>query len=164
MARPLTWRRTLFADDQLGSWGVSNSAGIEPGETVVRTLWSLQLWVSYGDTNTYPAGSSLVRAGIIFDKELDSADNTPVSQPNEAWMDLTTMPWRSQLAISAGVDWMIQADTGRTDRDSRVMRKNVDPVNPYAVWLAWELLPAGNMATDFSFFASGTIDVLVAAA
>lgn len=163
MARPTVWRRTTFVQDTANYYGYSPGLFVDPGETVIRTLWSLQVWTVNGDQPTYPPGTSLLRAGIIFDKLADPANDTPVSQANSAWMDLTTMPWKTQLSVSTEVDWMTTADTGYTDRDSRAMRKNDDTVS-YTVWVSWEMAPSALQMSGYVFFASGSCDMLIAEA
>lgn len=133
------------------------------GETVLRTFWSLTVWNVTGNSPTYPPGTSLLRAGILFDSFASPTFDTPVSQPNSPWMDLTTMPWRTDLEETSEVDWLSTANTGPGDRDSRVARKN-DFAESYTVWVSWELAPSSLQASGFVFFASGSCDLLVALA
>lgn len=161
MARPTQWRRTTFVQDTLNYFGHVPSIAVEPGETVIRTFWSLSAWIVYGDTANYPAGTSLLRAGILFDTFVDPTFDTPVSQPDSEWMDLTSCPWHTQLAVSAEVDWLVTANTGYTDRDARAKRLNDTDV-PYTVYVSWELATSSLQAVGFNFYVSGSCDMLVA--
>lgn len=163
MARPTEWRRTTFVQDSLGYYGYSPGIAVQPGETVIRTLWSLQVWNVYGASTTYPPGTSLLRAGIIFDSFASPRHDTPVSQAFSDWMDLTTIPWNVELQEAVNADWLIRASTGQGDRDSRAMRKN-DTAEPMTVWVSWEIATSAWQIADFGFYTCGSTDMLIALA
>lgn len=161
MARPTEWRRSTFVQDSANYYGYAPGEAVEAGETVLRCFWSLSVWNVYGDQPTYPAGTSLLRAGIILDSLSSPAHNTPVSQANVDWMDLTTMPWNIELMEAVNADWLVRANTGPTDRDSRAMRKNT-LTTTQTVWVSWELATSSLQVSGFDFYASGSVDILVA--
>lgn len=163
MARPTEWRRTTFVQDTANFFGHVPGIAVQPGETVIKTFWSLSVWTVNGNEPTYPPGSSLLRAGIIFDSFASPAGNTPVSQADALWMDLTTMPWHTDLEETTEVDWLTTANTGPSDREAAAMRKN-DFAEPYTVYVSWELAPSSLQKSGFVFFASGSCDLLVALA
>jgi hypothetical protein len=120
-------------------------------------------WTLWGDTPTYPPGSSLLRAGLLFDSVDSPSFDTPVSQPNADWADLVTLPWHPGLSVSTDANWILTADTGTTDRDSRVARANTFG-EFYSMWISWELATSSLQVSGFGFYVSGTCDLLVALA
>jgi len=163
MARPLEWRRFTFSNTDFSFFGSTPGAVLEPGETEVRTRWFMQAWSVWGDLDNYPPATTLLRAGIIMQPAGIEFPDSPISQADSDWIDLVSMPWRSQIATSTGVDWLILADTGLPDRDAKAMRTNATETDQ-AIWLSWELLITTDLMEGFGFNVSGAMDCLVALA
>jgi hypothetical protein len=164
MARATEWRRgTAVFDVGEQYYGWLNLGGIEPGETLIRTRWNLVLWTTYGDQATYPAGSSITKAGIIFQPVGTVDVDTPISQPESDWIDLRTMPWRVSLALSTEAAWHLAADAGTPDPDAKAMRKN-DTEDTLSLYVSWETMLASDTVSGFFYRGAATADMLVALA
>jgi len=142
-------------------YGWTLLAGVLPGETLLRTVWNLVLWGTYGDEAIYPPGSSITKAGIILQPGGTVEPATPISQPNDDWIDLRTMVWRPQLVLDVSANWHIVADAGTPDPDARAMRKN-DGTVIQELYVCWETLLASDTISGFGYWGAATADCLVA--
>lgn len=157
------WARTLAVDDNnSGYYGSKEMSGLNVGSTILRTLWSINIWGTWGSVDQYPPGSSICRAGIIVAEAglAPSATPTPISQDTENWMDLVTLIPVGQIATSTGVDWQYNWAT-LPDRNAKAQRLN-DTAGDQSLYLSWEFLVAPDSVSGFAVLGwSGATDAYV---
>lgn len=154
------WARALTVNqNNSGFYGSAEMTSIDPGLTILRTLWSINLWGTWGSVDQYPPGSSIARAGILVAQAgLDpSATPTPISQPDLPWLDLVTLIPVGQIATSTNVDWQYNWAT-EEDRNAKSQRKNVT-AGPESLYLSWEFSVAADAISGFGMLGwSGATD------
>jgi hypothetical protein len=157
------WARTLAVDDNnSGFYGSKEMSGLSNGSTILRTLWSINLWGTWGSVDQYPPGSSIARAGIIVAAAgLAPADTpTPISQAEDDWLDLVTLVPLGQIATSTNVDWQYNWMT-LEDRNAKAQRLN-DTGSDQSLYLSWEFTVAPDAISGFAMLGwSGATDAYV---
>lgn len=134
-----------------GTWGHWHPSGaanhVLIGETALRTYWDAELWATYGETNQYPPGSSLIRVGLIMlppgTQEADIP--SPLSQGGEDWMDVKTVHPQVQLAQSVSTAWQLNWSTGEQDVKSMRRARELD----LAAFVVWEMEVGPGAVQDF---------------
>lgn len=158
-----TWVRSLTVNENnSGYYGSVEMLSFSPDSTLNRSIWSINLWGTWGNVAQYPPGSSICRAGIIVaESGLDpSATPTPISQPTAPWVDLVTLVPVGQIAISTLVDWQYNWVTP-VDRIAKAMRRN-DTSGDVAVYLSWEFSVASDALSGFAMLGwSGAVDAYI---
>ncbi len=157
------WRRADFfveLDDQ--AWNTKQMVTIEPGESVLRVRWGIQLAGSTDDVSGFwPTGNIVVKAGILYDAAGIAVDTapTPISQPGDDWLDMCFMPWTAVMDLETTIGWSFQ--THIQQREARERRDNPsDVLTDDAVYLCWEWLN-GSVPAAISYERTGSVDVLV---
>ena len=155
-----SWARSLTVNDNnSGFYGSAEMVSFSPGSTLARSVWSINLWGTWGSVDQYPPGSSICRAGIIVaESGLAPGDTpTPISQGYLPWVDLVTLVPVGQIATSTNVDWQYNWATP-IDRNAKAMRRN-DTVDNVAVYLSWEFSVASDALSGFGMLGwSGAVD------
>lgn len=147
---PRIWSRSHAGNvNNAGYYGAVEMIPLDPGATILRTLWSINLWGTWGSVNQYPPGSSLCRAGIIIaDPGLPLAlIPTPISQADEEWMDLVTLIPVGQISTSTNVDWQYNWATP-VDRNAKAQRKN-ETISGQSLYVSWEFEVASDALSGF---------------
>lgn len=144
------WTRGVSTNaNTFGYYGYVPLGTLAPGQTLLRTLWSLQLHKTYGDFDYFPPGSSICRAGILVTSTTEAGyPQTPISNESANWVDLVTLPPQVDLAVSTDTNWFLQWNTGNTDRNSVVHRLNSTAATQQLL-LAWEFQVTTDSASGF---------------
>lgn len=154
------WARTVTAGAPFsGFYGHAEMFGLNVGSTLLRTVWSINLWGTWGSVDQYPPGSSIARAGIIVAPSgLAPGDiPTPISQASSEWIDLVTLEPVGQIATSTGVDWQYNWYTD-PDRNAKAQRTN-SSAGDESLYLSWEFLVAPDAISGFGMLGwSGATD------
>lgn len=154
------WDRFLAVNvNNNGFYGWAEGPALDISWTLLRSLWSINLWSTWGDTDQYPPGSSIARAGIIAAQSgLTGVDvPTPISQSGEEWIDLVTLIPLGQIATSTGVDWQYNWSI-LEDRNAKAQRFNQTDT-PQSIYLSWEFIVASDAVSGFSMLGwSGAVD------
>lgn len=157
------WGRTVTAGAPFsGFYGHAEMLGFNDQSTILRTLWSINIWGTWGDVDQYPPGSSICRAGIIAAPSgLSPGDiPTPISQASSEWMDLVTLVPVGQIATSTGVDWQYNWATVE-DRNAKAQRHNTTGADE-SLYLSWEFLVAPDAVSGFAVLGwSGATDAYI---
>lgn len=134
---------------------------LAPGQSIVHCFWSIDIWGTWGSINQFPPGSSITRAGLIVNDVL-AAPLYPITNRNSSWMDLVTLHPHGQIAISSQVDWHYQWDTGLSDREVRVHRKNTGSSGTLGVWINWQTQVAADALAGYDIAGwSCTLDAYI---
>jgi hypothetical protein len=147
---PKAWTRGVSINNNaFGYYGYVPMARLQPGDTLLRTLWSFNAWGLWGSLDIFPPGSSICRAGLIAWDILDPDVPTPITNASDDWIDLCTVTPIGNITTSTNVDWSYQWATGPGDRDSRVHRKNPGPTGTLNVYVSWEFQVASDAVSGF---------------
>lgn len=145
-----TWARSLTVNqNNSGFYGHAEMISFNDGLTILRTVWSINLWGTWGSINQYPPGSSICRAGIIVGPSglAPGSTPTPISQASEEWLDLVTLVPVGQIATSTNVDWQYNWAT-EVDRNAKAQRKNTSGAQE-SLYLSWEFSVASDAIGGF---------------
>lgn len=156
------WRRSVFADDSnsLG-YGSFEAVTLAPGETCIRLFWGCQFVNVSGSLNSYPPGTTITKAGIVYEASGQTIDqtSTPLSQPDADWMDIRFMPWTGNIATSTNVDWLLTAVVA--EQDVKSQRKNpIDATAPMGIYGSWET-GHGTTPATFQYSDAFVVDALI---
>jgi hypothetical protein len=83
------------------------SVGVD--QTVLRAWWNIGLFHVIDDVGEYPPGSSILRAGVVYDVAdlLPSGTPTPISNADADWLAITTInPTEAILARETTNAWV----------------------------------------------------------
>lgn len=145
------WVRGVTANpNTFGYYGFVNMATLMPGQSVLHHFWSFTCWGVWGSLDSFPIGSAICRAGIVFADLPMASPPTPITNADADWIDLCTVVPVGQIATSTNVDWSYIWSTQPSDRESTVHRKNEILVGTKAVYLAWEFSLPGDQVSGFA--------------
>jgi len=89
-----------------GFFGSAELISVNPGQTLLRAWWNIGLFYLEAAVDQYPPGSSILRAGVVY----DLAGITPLSRPTPItnadadWLAITTVnPSGVQLSRAVNV-------------------------------------------------------------
>ena len=122
-----------------GFFGSVPLIGLTPGQTVLRSWWNIGMYYLAADVDVYPPGSSILRAGVVYDVVdlAPSATPTPISNADADWLAITTInPTVVQLSRATNVAWQINWGFP-VDVSIKSQRKNTTMANR-TLYLAWE--------------------------
>jgi hypothetical protein len=156
------WRRAdFFVEDDDQAWNTKEMVTIEPGESILRVRWGLQL-VNVAVQAAWPAGNIVVKAGIVFDDAAIAVDTapTPITNPDADWLDMSFVPWDGQISRATNVAWMMFGTVRQ--REARERRDlSSTAVTDSSVYLSWEWLNGTPTGADPFFERTGTVDALI---
>lgn len=144
------------------TFGWTPMAIIAAGETIDRCLWAVNFSATFATTAGFPPGSSFTKAGLIMSVPGSTDLPTPISQPDADWIDLVTCPWRGNIAISTGVDWLCFAGIGAPDKEAKAKRTNHSSPDAQ-LYVSWETWAAFDIQPGFKFSATTSTDAYVLA-
>lgn len=134
------WVRATATDpNNDGFFGSVPLIGVSPGQTVLRAWWNIGLHHLVDDVATYPPGSSILRAGVVYDVAgLTPAQTpTPISNADADWLAITTLnPTTAVLARATTNAWLTLWGFP-IDLSIKSQRRN-DTVGNRALYMAWE--------------------------
>jgi len=123
-----------------GFFGSVPLVGLTPGQTFIRGWWNVSMFYLDTDVNIYPVGSSLLRAGIVWDVvDLEPLETpTPISNPDADWVAITSInPYSVQLSRATNVAWQINWGFP-IDLSIKSQRRNDSEAN-MVLYAAWEM-------------------------
>ena len=103
-------RATASNPNNSGFFGSVPLISVLPGQTVLRSWWNIGMYYLAADVDVYPPGSSILRAGVVYDVEdlMPIATPTPISNADADWLAITTInPTVVQLSRAVNVAWQI---------------------------------------------------------
>jgi len=132
-------RATASNPNNSGFFGSVPLILVQPGQTVLRAWWNVGLYHTLTEATQYPPGSSILRAGVVYDEAgLEPLETpTPISNADADWMAITTM--------NPNVAGLSQADVNAwythwgfpVDLSIKSQRKN-QTEDDHALYLAYE--------------------------
>lgn len=156
------WRRGQFFvenDDQ--QWNTKQLVTVAPGESVLRVRWGIQL-INVAVQAGWPAGNIVTKAGVLYAASgiaVDTAD-TPISQPDGDWLDMSFVPWDGQISRATNVAWMMFGTVRQ--REARERRDNPsDALTSDGIYLCWEWADGSPTGVNPFFEKTGTVDALI---
>jgi len=86
-------RATASNPNNSGFYGSVPLILVQPGQTVLRAWWNVGFYHTLSGATQYPPGSSILRAGVLYDEAgLEPNETpTPISQADADWMAITTL-------------------------------------------------------------------------
>jgi hypothetical protein len=135
------WVRATATDpNNSGFFGSVPLIAVGAGQTVLRSWWNLGLYHVIDPSSTYPAGASILRAGVVYDEaDLEPLETpTPISNADADWLAITTMnPHIAILARETTNAWVTLWGFP-IDLSIKSQRRN-DTEASRTLYLAWEM-------------------------
>lgn len=134
-------------------WGYVPMIALHPGQTVLRAWWNIGISLINPNSTEYPAGASMLRAGVAYvdQNEVDVVKPTPVSNPDADWMAITSVnPRIIQFSNNTSVVPWFHLYGFEIDLSIKSQRRN-NTTEPKFLWLAWEF-SLKNESTDWNEF------------
>jgi len=135
------WVRSVSTNDNNdGFFGSVPMIGVSVDQTVLRAWWNIALYHVLDPSSTYPAGASILRAGVVYDEAdlLPSGTPTPISNADADWLAITTMnPHVAILARETTNAWVTLWGFP-IDLSIKSQRKN-ETAAARTLYLAWEM-------------------------
>jgi len=134
------WIRSTSSNaNNSGYYGSTERILVHPDQTALRSWWNIGLYYLEAGIDQYPPGSSILRAGLLYDVSgLDpSATPTPISQADADWLAITTInPSVVQLSRAVNVAWQINWGFP-IDISVKSQRKN-QTAEDHSLYICWE--------------------------
>ena len=154
-------RETSINNTAIADKGYVSMININPGQSILHSFWSIDIWGTWGSVNQFPPGSSIIRAGLLVNDIL-AAPKYPITDRQLPWMDLVSLHPIGQIATSTNVDWQYNWNNGYTDREVKVHRKNLNISGTLGIWLNWEIMVAADAFAGFDIGGwSATLDCYI---
>jgi len=136
-----TWLRTVSTNDNNdGFFGSVGMIDVNVTQTALRSWWNVGFFYLSTDENVYPPGSSILRAGLLYDvADLEPLETpTPITNSDADWLAITTLnPSSVQLSRATNVAWQINWGFP-IDESVKSMRRN-DTMDDHRLYIAWEM-------------------------
>lgn len=133
-------RATATNPNNDGFFGSVPLIGVSDGQTVLRSWWNIGMYWLDDEVNVYPPGSSILRAGVVYDAAglTPLQTPTPISNADADWMAITTInPSIVQLSQAVVTSWQINWGFP-IDLSIKSQRRNETGSNR-TLYLAWEM-------------------------
>lgn len=133
-------RATATNPNNDGFFGSVPLIGVSVDQTVLRSWWNVGFHHLVDDVAEYPPGSSILRAGVVYDVAgLTSAQTpTPISNADADWLAITTLnPITAVLARATTNAWLTVWGFP-IDLSIKSQRKN-DTAAARTLYVAWEM-------------------------
>lgn len=134
-----------------GFYGGIQLVTVDPGQTVLRSWWNIEIWGTWADVAAYPPGSSLLKAGLVYDDDAltEAQMSTPWTNDTADWMALSVItPRVVQLSRATNVAWQINWGFPQ-DQSAKSMRRNDEAFNK-GVYLTWEFALGPDRIANFA--------------
>lgn len=102
-------RATATNPNNDGFFGSVPLITVQPDQTVLRAWWYVGFHHLVDDVAEYPPGSSILRAGVVYDEAdlLPSGTPTPISNADADWLAITSLnPSTAVLARATTNAWL----------------------------------------------------------
>jgi hypothetical protein len=133
-------RATATNPNNDGFFGSVPLISVGDGQTVLRSWWNAGWFHVLDPSADYPPGSSILRAGVVYDVAglSSGATPTPISNADADWLAITTVnPSISILARATTNAWVTHWGFP-IDLSIKSQRKNETGVSR-TLYLAWEM-------------------------
>jgi len=162
MAQTLSWRRGIFSQTPTNFFGHILLFVPDPSHTIRRTYWSWRAHQIF-QASSWPPGSEVTRVALWWGSSTITPSEipTPISQPNEDYVDIRTVVWDTQAFFSGNnLFWDVHSRPPVDEWSTQGQRKQTDNAPNLGLYVTWETSAATDTVSPFNYAVSGAYSIL----
>lgn len=123
-----------------GFFGSVPLISVQPDQTVLRCWWNVGFFHVLDPSADYPPGSSILRAGVVYDVAnlLPSGTPTPITNADADWLAITTLNPSQVVLARATTNAWVTVWGFPIDLSIKSQRRN-DTASNRTLYVAWEM-------------------------